>query len=112
MNVISFIRERARFYNCPACARNLENCDVKMLRQDDSYLMIEVTCARCHVSFNLALAFQRAGATEPELPEEPTVADGSPISNDEVLELHDLLRGFQGNLTDLIKSHGGDVTDR
>ena len=58
MNIIAFIKERARYYNCPACARNLESCEVRMLKQAESHLTVEVTCARCHVTFIVVLAVQ------------------------------------------------------
>ena len=110
MNIIAFIKERARYYNCPACARNLESCEVKMLEQADSHLTVEVTCARCSVNFIVVLQVAYSRDEEAvELDAEPDrerVAAGAsaPISHDEVLDVHDLLRDYRGSLKDLIRS--------
>ncbi|MHB8507832.1 MAG: hypothetical protein ACYDGR_04185 [Candidatus Dormibacteria bacterium] len=107
MNIIAFIKERARFYNCPACARNLESCEVRMLKQADQHLTVEVTCARCHVTFIVVLAVQYSSEEEMELAEEPAIGpanESAPITHDEVLDVHDLLRDFSGSLRDLIRS--------
>ena len=107
MNIIAFIKERARYYNCPACARNLESCEVRMLKQAESHLTVEVTCARCHVTFIVVLAVQYNGEDVEEMVEQPARMAGiasSPISHDEVLDVHDLLRYFKGNFKDLLRS--------
>lgn len=112
MNIIAFIKDRARFYNCPACAKNLESCEVKMLKQAESHLTVEVTCANCDVTFIVVLAVQyNADDVMDDAVEEAgqTVASGSrsgaaPISHDEVLDVHDLLRDFKGNFKDLLRS--------
>jgi hypothetical protein len=108
MNIIAFIKERARYYNCPACARNLESCEVRMLKQAESHLTVEVTCARCHVTFIVVLAVQYNADELEEVVEEPVELAGveaaSPISHDEVLDVHDLLRDFKGNFRDLLRS--------
>src|SRR4030088_2411309 len=106
MNIIAFIKERAKYYNCPACARNLESCEVRMLKQAESHLTVEVTCARCHVTFIVVLAVQDSGDEIDERVEEPmemaAVESAAPISPDEVLDVHDLLRDFRGNFKDLL----------
>ena len=107
MNIIAFIKERARYYNCPACARNLESCEVRMLKQAESHLTVEVTCARCHVTFIVVLAVQYNADEVEDAVEEPAemaAVESSPISHDEVLDVHDLLRDFKGNFKDLLRS--------
>jgi hypothetical protein len=110
MNIIAFIKERARYYNCPACARNLESCEVRMLKQADSHLTVEVTCAKCSVTFIVVLAVQYSSDEEVEVVEDQDrVAvrqrEMDPISDDEILDVHDLLRNFSGSLSDLVRSN-------
>jgi uncharacterized metal-binding protein YceD (DUF177 family) len=109
MNIIAFIKERAKYYNCPACARSLDSCEVKMLKQAESHLTVEVTCARCHVTFIVVLAVQYSPEDLEDLVDEPVAAaargdEAAPISTDEVLDVHDLLRDFRGNFKDLLRS--------
>ena len=106
MNIIAFIKERAKYYKCPQCARNLESCEVKLIEQAESHLTVEVTCARCHVTFHvmLGLATQEPieDATDEPIGFERQEAD--PISHDEILDLHELLAGYRGNFKDLLRS--------
>jgi len=109
MSIIEFIRDRARFYNCPVCGRSLKGCDVQVLSHEDERFHLQVTCAQCQVTFIVVLAIA-GGAVEEientaiEAVEEP-VAAAEPISVDEILDLHLYLKSFQGTLTELIHQH-------
>src|ERR1700737_1542157 len=109
MNIIAFIKERAKYYTCPACARTPESCEVRMLKQAESHLTVEVTCARCHVTFIVVLAVQYSAEEMEDMVEEPAGhahagADPHPISHDEVLDVHDMLRDFEGSFKALLRS--------
>ena len=105
MSIIEFIRDRARFYNCPVCGRSLKGCDVQVLSHEDERFHLQVTCAQCQVTFIVVLAIA-GGAVEEientaiEAVEEP-VAAAEPISVDEILDLHLYLKSFQGTLKEL-----------
>src|SRR5256885_5457616 len=103
MSIIEFIRDRARFYNCPVCGRSLKGCDVQVLSHEDERFHLQVTCAQCQVTFVVVLAIQ-GGAVEEVANVEAAapVAAVEPISVDEILDLHLFLKGFQGTLTELI----------
>src|SRR6202521_5805019 len=106
MSIIEFIRDRARFYNCPVCGRSLKGCDVQVLSHEEERFHLQVTCAQCQVTFIVVLAIA-GGAVEEiqtEIPErevEPVVA-AEPISVDEIIDLHLYLKNFQGTLAELI----------
>ena len=107
MSIIEFIRDRARFYNCPVCGRSLKGCDVQVLSHEEERFHLQVTCAQCQVTFIVVLAIA-GGAVEEiqtEIPErevEPVVA-AEPISVDEIIDLHLYLKNFQGTLAELIQ---------
>ncbi len=105
MSIIEFIRDRARFYNCPVCGRSLKGCDVQVLSQEDERFHLQVTCAQCQVTFIVVLAIAGAAVEEiesivPEPHDEP-VRSPEPISVDEILDLHLFLKGYQGTLKEL-----------
>jgi hypothetical protein len=112
MGILDFIRERARYYNCPACGHSLRGCELRMLRQVQDRYTVQVTCASCGVQFVVILAVQGEGVSaENEAEAMAGVAvfekyDGAaapePIALDELLDVHVTLRDFQGSLTDLI----------
>jgi hypothetical protein len=107
MSIIEFIRDRARFYNCPVCGRSLKGCDVQVLSHEEERFHLQVTCAQCQVTFIVVLAIA-GGAVEEiqtEIPErdlEPVVA-AEPITVDEIIDLHLYLKSFQGTLAELIQ---------
>lgn len=109
MSIIEFIRDRARFYNCPVCGRSLKGCDVQVLSHENERFHLQVTCAQCQVTFIVVLAIAGGGVeavetTTPEPVEEPAAAP-EPISVDEILDLHLYLKGFQGTLAELVEQH-------
>ena len=106
MSIVEFIRDRARFYNCPVCGRSLKGCDVQVLSHEDERFHVQVTCAQCQVTFIVVLAIAGAAVDETDKLEaeevEEPVAQAEPISVDEILDLHLYLKSFQGTLTELI----------
>jgi hypothetical protein len=107
MGIIEFIRDRARFYNCPVCGRSLKGCDVQVLSHEEERFHLQVTCAQCQVTFIVVLAIAGGAVEEidkaiPEPDAEP-VAAAEPITIDEILDLHVYLKNFQGTLTELIQ---------
>jgi len=106
MSIIEFIRDRARFYNCPVCGRSLKGCDIQVLSHEEERFHLQVTCAQCQVTFIVVLAIA-GGAVEEVESVEATVpvvqeAEPEPISVDEILDVHLYLKSFQGTLTDLL----------
>lgn len=106
MSIIEFIRDRARFYNCPVCGRSLKGCDVQVLSHEHERYHIQVTCAQCQVTFVVVLAIAGGAVEEIE-----NIADDAhrepvaePISVDEILDLHLYLKGFQGTLKELVQA--------
>src|SRR5207244_11827747 len=104
MSIIEFIRDRARFYNCPVCGRSLKGCDVQVLSHEEERFHLQVTCAQCQVTFIVVLAIAGGAVEEIESVEaeavgEP-VAAREPISVAEILHLPLELKRVQRPLTD------------
>src|ERR1700680_205056 len=104
MSIIEFIRDRARFYNCPVCGRSLKGCDIQVLSHEEERFHLQVTCAQCQVTFVVVLAVTGGAVEEIETVEavesiEAVSASGSPrpapmlrepepITVDEILDVH------------------------
>ncbi|MEO8743961.1 MAG: hypothetical protein ABI334_10365 [Candidatus Dormiibacterota bacterium] len=107
MSIIEFIRDRARFYNCPVCGRSLKGCEVQVLSHEEERFHLQVTCAQCQVTFIVVLAIAGGAVEEletanPEPVAEPVVA-AEPITVDEIIDLHLYLKNFQGTFQELIQ---------
>ncbi len=115
MSIIEFIQDRARYYKCPVCGKNLAGCEVRMLDHVADRFTVRVTCASCKVTFEIILAIQGAGVDAEEAVEEEydlemedarTTAEAlpvEPIESDELLDLHLYLKEFRGPLTELLR---------
>lgn len=107
MSIIEFIRDRARFYNCPVCGRSLKGCDVQVLSHEEERFHLQVTCAQCQVTFIVVLAIAGGSVEDTESidaePKGEPAAVREPISVDEILDLHVMLKNFQGTLTELMQ---------
>jgi len=106
MSIIEFIRDRARFYNCPVCGRSLKGCDIQVLSHEEERFNLQVTCAQCQVTFIVVLAVAGGAVEAGEGMEAEEAVEAAParepISIDEILDLHLYLKNFQGTLKELI----------
>jgi hypothetical protein len=110
MSIIEFIRDRARFYNCPVCGRSLKGCDIQVLSHEDERFHLQVTCAQCQVTFIVVLAIAGGAVDEVERVEveaadeavPASVPSPEPITVDEILDVHLYLKSFQGTLKELL----------
>ncbi|HLZ96048.1 MAG TPA: hypothetical protein VKT20_12025 [Candidatus Dormibacteraeota bacterium] len=116
MSIIEFIRDRARFYNCPVCGRSLKGCDIQVLSHEEERFHLQVTCAQCQVTFIVVLAIAGGAVEEVESVETAnavtlvgeSASDSDrlpapePITVDEILDVHLYLKNFQGTLKDLL----------
>lgn len=98
MNLIALIKERARNYKCLACSQALADCRVNLLNETAGHCTVEVTCARCGVSFVAVLLLKKARHPDGL----PRTAKEGPISGDELLDLHQHLQSFHGSLKELV----------
>jgi hypothetical protein len=107
MSIIEFIRDRARFYNCPVCGRSLKGCDIQVLSHEEERFHLQVTCAQCQVTFIVVLAVAGGAVEEVESVEAAHAVSAEPepepISMDEILDVHLYLKTFQGTLKDLLQ---------
>ena len=105
MDILTFIRGRAGDYDCPVCRKSLDGCDLTLLRQEGNTFTVQVGCARCHVTFVVVLQLRGelpAGADDADAPAEPVEPAAPPISADELLDVHEALRDFDGSFSELL----------
>jgi hypothetical protein len=114
MDILAFLRERAGAFRCPRCKRSLADCKLTQLDHAGQKYTVEVTCRSCELAFLVALevASNDEAETDAEEHGRETVAsaepEADPISNDELLELHQVLSGHSGPLTALLKERAND----
>ena len=105
MDILSFIRQRSGDYDCPVCREPLVDCRLELLRTEGKTFTVQVGCARCNVTFVVVLQLRG------ELPDTPAAKSvrtapaepvAPPISADEMLDVHEALRDFDGPIAELL----------
>src|SRR3989442_9107829 len=99
VNILGLIKERARNCRCVNCAQTLGDCEVRLLSQKDAHCTVEVTCGSCGFTFIAVLLLKRKAHPD-GLPK--NVQD--PISSDDLLDVHEWLKAFDGSFTQLLQS--------
>jgi len=86
---------------CSVCDERVPAARVKLLAWRDDLAFLQIDCGSC---FSTTLGFMLAGR-----PEEPDGRrPGAPISTDDVLDMHQLLASWGGDLTGLlVRGHPG-----
>ena len=100
MDILSFMHQRSGDYDCPVCREALVDCDLKLLREDGNTYTVQVGCGHCHVSFVVVL--QLRGELPPAPAAEPAEPAAPPISADELLDVHETLRDWDGSVAELL----------
>lgn len=124
MDILALMRERAGDYDCPVCRRDLEGCELELMRDDDPQFTVQVSCPHCHVTFVVVLQVRHAGAETPDrgdrrrrrdrrerrllAAERPVLPTAPPITADEVLDLHQALQRHSGPLSELFGATPSD----
>lgn len=109
MNILRFLREQARDYHCNVCGQNHSRSDIRLLGKLESAWIVRVTCSRCQTSFKLLVVVDEAVAAVAQTRREAASARAGrerqrrPISADEVLDAHELLAGYKGDVKSLFR---------
>ncbi len=121
MNILRFLRERAREYDCGKCGTNHARSDIRLLGKLDAAWIVRVTCSKCESSFKLLVYVDEQRATISPVKDDyrggsapPRIPPRRPaVTADEVIDAHDFLETFQGDAKALFASRGkvGRTTD-
>jgi hypothetical protein len=84
----------------------MSECGINVLAQQGNRALVRVTCRSCNDENLLQIIFSTEEAPEVAVTA-PSVNEGgkrvdAPISGDEILELHEILAGHAGPLTELL----------
>ena len=111
MNILRFLREQAKGYDCSVCGQNHARSDIRVLGKLESAWIVRVTCSKCDTSFKLLVVIDEERANVSPV-QEPAAAHRSErkrrpaVSLDEVLDAHEFLKGFDGGLTEMLDREG------
>ena len=112
MNILRYLRDQAKGYECNVCGQNHSKSDIRVLGRLESAWIVRVQCSRCQTSFKLLVVIDDALAAAAQARGEATAVRTRerrkpPLSADEVLDAHEYLKGYQGDLKSLFRRARG-----
>ncbi len=104
MNILRRLREEAKKFDCSVCGTNHTRSDIRVLGKLDSAWIVRVTCSTCQTAFKLLVVVEeQKAAVTPVKEERPRASRRPPVTSDDVLDAHETLRAFQGDVGALFK---------
>lgn len=115
VNILRYLREHAKGYDCTVCGTNHARSDIRVVGKLEKAWIVRVTCSSCQTAFKLLVILEEAKAERGgrgERPmasvstvkeERPRVRQRPPMTMDDVLDAHEHLKDFQGDVGALFK---------
>jgi len=107
MNILRTLREEAKKFDCSVCGTNHARSEIKVLGKLDPAWIVRVTCSSCRTAFKLLVVVEEQKAAVTPVKEETPRASRRPpkqaVTFDDVLDAHERLRDFDGDVSALFK---------
>jgi hypothetical protein len=104
VNILRRLREEAKKFDCSVCGTNHTRSDIRVLGKLDAAWIVRVTCSTCQTAFKLLVVVEEhKAAVTPVKEERPRASRRPPVTSDDVLDAHEALREFQGDVGALFK---------
>jgi hypothetical protein len=101
VNILRKLRERAKEYDCSVCGTNHSRSDIRVLGKLESAWIVRVTCTKCQTAFKLLVVEEEQHATVTPVKEEPERPRRPAVSADEVIDAHEFLESYRGDVRTL-----------
>ena len=106
MNILRRLREQAKDYDCKVCGANHARSDIRLLGRLEAAWIVRVTCWQCETAIKLLVYVDRERAALAPMKERPVRARKPPVSLDEVIDAHEFLERFDGDVHALFAAKG------
>ena len=106
MNILRLLREQAKEYDCGVCGANHARSEIRLLGRLDSAWMVRVTCSRGDTSIKLLVRVDRERASLAPVKERTVRERRPPVSLDDVIDAHEFLEQFDGDVHVLFAGKG------
>ncbi|HVM29223.1 MAG TPA: hypothetical protein VM305_00420 [Candidatus Limnocylindrales bacterium] len=116
MNGPEWLHSQLTAFTCPACRSHYQAGSIRLLAERDGLFFVDLDCAGCR-SHSVAIVTLGMEDAEAEIasvpvvvdrPEDieprPTISAGGPVSADDVLEMHEFLAHFRGDVDEMFRA--------
>ena len=102
MNILRYLREEAKQYECTVCGANHARSEIKLVGRVELAWIVRVICHSCQTEFRLLVVVDEAKAVATKKDHPSAARRKAPVTLDEVLDAHEFLRTYEGALDDLL----------
>jgi hypothetical protein len=106
MNILRRLREQAKDYDCKVCGANHARSEIRLLGRLEAAWIVRVTCWQCETAIKLLVYVDRERAALAPMKERPMRARKPAVSLDEVIDAHEFLERFDGDVHALFAAKG------
>jgi predicted RNA-binding Zn-ribbon protein involved in translation (DUF1610 family) len=100
-------------FSCPACGRRYRGSRIRLLAEREGLFFVDLDCSRCGSHTVAIITIEQdereptiADASDLEHPDEGLPATAGSITADDVLEMHQFLAHFEGDVIQLFAAAG------
>lgn len=104
-----WLRTQLMSFTCPACGRRYRGSKIRLLAERDGLFFVDLDCTRCgsHTVAIVTVELDDAEATIADLSDilapappvyEPPPAHAAPVTADDLLDMHEFLTAFGGDV--------------
>ena len=94
---------------CSDCKSDFDENSVNILRQEDNFFVINITCNKCHKSFGIAfLGINSVNMKDEDISDNDILEVQEtikPISYDDVLDAHEYIKNLDENWQNFVSKH-------
>ncbi|HUQ41290.1 MAG TPA: hypothetical protein VM052_02195 [Candidatus Limnocylindrales bacterium] len=109
MNILRMLREKAKDYDCSVCGTNHGRSEISVVGRRQGAYVVRVVCSKCDTNITLLVyAGEKPTATVKPSTTAPKRSRRPPLTLDDVIDAHDLLESFTGDVSELF-AHRGKV---
>ncbi len=102
MNILRYLRDEAKQYECTVCGANHARSEIKLVGRVEAAWIVRVICHACQTEFRLLVVVDEAKVVATKKDHPSAGRRRPPVSLDEVLDAHEFLRTYEGALDDLL----------
>lgn len=119
MDAESWLTSELAAFGCAACGQAYGEGHIRLIAQREELFFVDLSCDHCGSQAVAIVTIQIDGdratldggeLVRVEEMDRDTAPEGPPVSADDVLDVHDLLDDFEGDVHQLIAHFDGEAT--
>jgi hypothetical protein len=112
VNILRILREQAKDYDCSVCGTNHSRSDIRVLGKVDTMWIVRVTCSKCETSIKLLVQLEERRVAARPVKERTGRQLRPAVTADDVIDAHEFLEGFDGDVRALFGPREKDAGSR